>query len=59
MDPKRIADMDQALKMLADSLPPFLWSFKQELLNQGFKEEEASKLVAIYLFGACGGKMVQ
>lgn len=49
LDPKLIAEMDQALQGLAEAFPPLLWAFFGSLQQQGFSDVAALQLTGILL----------
>ena len=49
LDPKKIADLDQYLAFIKDSLIPALRNFYVGLLDTGFNEAQALSLTETYL----------
>ena len=50
---KKLADLDQAVAILGDSLPPLLWRMYTNLKACGFAHEDAMDLVKTYIMGMC------
>ncbi len=48
MDPKEIAAIDQATKMLADTVPPMLHSFYKACVKEGFTPDQAMQIILKY-----------
>tara|TARA_Y100000034_G_scaffold124273_1_gene172213 strand:- start:860 stop:1045 length:186 start_codon:yes stop_codon:yes gene_type:complete len=46
---KKIHDMDQATKMLVDTLPPMLYGFYARCVEEGFSDGQAMQIVLKYL----------
>lgn len=55
MTPKEMSKYDQSLCLIAESFPPFLKRFYDNLISNGFKEEQAFELVKTYLAGLAKG----
>jgi hypothetical protein len=49
LDPKQIADLDQATAAMSEAIPTMLWGFYSGLLAKGFTVEQAITLTATYL----------
>lgn len=49
LDPKKIAEIDQAAAMLVETLPTMLHGLYKGCLEQGFTEPQAMSIVLKYL----------
>lgn len=50
VDPKEVAALDQAAKLLQESFPPMLWGFYNNCVEEGFTKPEAFELTKVWLF---------
>jgi hypothetical protein len=51
MNPEELAKADQALAVVSNTVPPFLWSLYQNSVGQGFTEAQAFTITLTYLKG--------
>lgn len=49
IDPKKIAETEQAVAAISESIPPLLWGLYQGLVGHGFTEAQPLFLTAEYL----------
>lgn len=57
MDNQQISQFDQASALLADGLPPLWRRMYERMLEVGFDEVQAIRLLQTYIFAAMGGRM--
>lgn len=55
IDPKHLAEFDQATAAITEAWPPFLWTFYQRLRQQGFEDTQAFMLTVRLLEGMIAG----
>lgn len=51
MNPEELAKADQALAVVSNTIPPFLWRLYQNSVDQGFTEAQAFTITLTYLKG--------
>ena len=49
LDPKKIAELDQAQKMIVETYPPLLGGLHKGFIETGFNEEQAFELILVYM----------
>ena len=54
LDPKVLAEFDQASQLVAETIPPLLYRLYVNLVDEGFTSEQAMDLVKSYLGGLRG-----
>ncbi len=53
MNAKELAALDQAVKLLADTLPPIWWNLYNGCMGQGFDSGQSLELVKSYISASC------
>lgn len=49
IEPKQIAELDQALRLAADSMPPLWRRLYHNCVSEGFTEDQAMQLVKTFI----------
>jgi hypothetical protein len=49
MDPKKVAEYDQASKLLVESIPPMAYALYESFIKEGFTEAQSFELCKTWL----------
>lgn len=53
---KKQQELDQSMALMAELMPPLYARMWRNLKAEGFSEEQAFKLLLVYVNATCGGK---